>query len=52
MPAVPIDRALAGAMNEVVLARLPGRIMLSRMTPLSEMPNLPPIPFAGKNGSR
>jgi hypothetical protein len=25
--------------------------MLSRMTPLTDMPNLPPIPFAGKNGS-
>jgi hypothetical protein len=29
----------------------PGHIMLSRMTPLFEMPNLPPNPFAGKNGS-
>ena len=51
VPAAPIYSALDGGMNTVFLPRFPGRVMLSRMTPLSDMPNLPPIPWAGKNGS-
>ena len=51
VPAAPIYSALDGGMNNVFLARFPGRVMLSRMTPLSDMPNLPPIPWADKNGS-
>jgi hypothetical protein len=51
VPAAPVYSALDGSMHEVFRPQLSGRIMLSRMTPLTEMPNLPPIPFAGKNGS-
>jgi murein L,D-transpeptidase YafK len=51
VPAAPIYSGLDGGMNKDFLARFPGRVMLSRMTPLSEMPNLPPIPWAHKNGS-
>jgi murein L,D-transpeptidase YafK len=51
VPAAPIYSGLDGGMNEIFLARFPGRVMLSRMTPLSDMPNLPPIPWAGKKGS-
>jgi murein L,D-transpeptidase YafK len=51
VPAAPIYSALDGGMNDVFLPRFPGRVMLSRMTPLSDMPNLPPIPWTSKNGS-
>ncbi len=51
VPAAPIYSALDGGMNKVFLAQFSGRVMLSRMTPLSDMPNLPPIPWAGKKGS-
>ncbi|MGE0035217.1 MAG: murein L,D-transpeptidase family protein [Xanthobacteraceae bacterium] len=51
VPAAPVYSALDGSMHEVFRPQLSGRIMLSRMTPLFDMPNLPPIPFAGKNGS-
>ncbi len=49
VPAAPIYSALDGGMNTVFLERFPGRVMLSRMTPLSDMPNLPPIPWADAN---
>ncbi len=51
VPAAPIYSGLDGGMNKVFLPRFPGRVMLSRMTPLLDMPNLPPIPWAHKNGS-
>jgi hypothetical protein len=51
VPAAPVYSALDGSMHEVFRPQFPGRIMLSRMTPLTEMPDLPPIPFAGRNGS-
>ena len=51
VPAAPIYSALDGGMNTGFLARFPGRVMLSRMTPLLDMPNLTPIPWAGKKGS-
>jgi murein L,D-transpeptidase YafK len=51
VPAAPIYSALDGGMNDVFLPRFPGRVMLSRMTPLSAMPDLPPIPWTSKNGS-
>ena len=48
VPAAPIYSALDGGMNNVFLPQFPGRVMLSRMTPLLDMPNLPPIPWADK----
>ncbi len=51
VPTAPIYSGLDGGMNKVFLPQFPGRVMLSRMTPLLDMPNLPPIPWAHKNGS-
>jgi len=53
VPAAPIYSALDGSMHTAFLSRFPGRVMLSRMTPLFDMPNLPPIPWIewfDKNG--
>ncbi len=51
VPAAPVYSALDGGMHETFRPELGGRILLSRMTPLAEMPSLPPIPFAHPKGS-
>jgi len=43
---------LDGGMNEVFLARFPGRVTLAKVLPYaSYLPQLPPIPWVDKDGS-
>ncbi len=45
VPAAPIYSGLDGGMNEVFLARFPGRVTLAKVMPYaSYLPQLPPIP--------
>jgi murein L,D-transpeptidase YafK len=54
MPVAPIYSGLDGGMNQVFLARFPGRIIpLAMVLPPtgSQLPQLPPIPWADDDGS-
>jgi hypothetical protein len=52
VPAAPIYSGLDGGMNEVFLARFPGRVTLAKVLPYaSYLPQLPPIPWVDKDGS-
>jgi murein L,D-transpeptidase YafK len=53
MPVAPVYSGLDGGMNEVFLARLPGRIIPLAMvlTNGSQLPQLPPVPWADNDGS-
>jgi hypothetical protein len=52
VPAAPIYSGLDGGMNEVFLARFPGRVTLSKVQPYaSYLPKLPPIPWVDNDGS-
>ena len=52
VPAAPIYSGLDGGMNEVFLARFPGRVTLSAVLPYaSSLPRVPPIPWVDNNGS-
>jgi murein L,D-transpeptidase YafK len=55
VPVAPIYSGLDGGMNQVFLARLPGRIIpLAIVLPLTgalDLPQLPPVPWAENNGS-
>jgi murein L,D-transpeptidase YafK len=46
----PIYSGLDGGMNKVFLAQFPGRILLAR-APGSQLPQLPPVPWADNDGS-
>jgi murein L,D-transpeptidase YafK len=46
----PIHSGLDGGMNKVFLAQFPGRILLARV-PGSQLPQLPPVPWADNDGS-
>jgi hypothetical protein len=51
-PAAPMYSGLDGGMNEVFLARFPGRVTLAKVLPYaSYLPQLPPIPWVDKDGS-
>jgi murein L,D-transpeptidase YafK len=52
VPAAPIYSGLDGGMNEVFLARFPGRVTLAKVLPYaSYLPQLPPIPWVDDDGS-
>jgi murein L,D-transpeptidase YafK len=52
VPTAQIYSGLDGGMNKVFLARFPGRVTLASVQPYaSYWPQLPPIPWADKNGS-
>jgi murein L,D-transpeptidase YafK len=52
VPAAPIYSGLDGGMNEVFLARFPGRVTLAKVMPYaSYWPQLPPIPWVDNAGS-
>jgi murein L,D-transpeptidase YafK len=52
VPAVPVYSGLDGGMNEVFLARFPGRVTLAKVLPYaSRLPQLPPIPWIDDDGS-
>ncbi len=52
VPAVPIYSGLDGGMNEVFLARFPGRVTLAQVLPYaSRLPQLPPIRWVDNDGS-
>src|SRR6266436_4059375 len=52
VPAAPIYSGLDGGMNEVFLARFPGRVTLAKVLPYaSHLPQLPPIPWVDNDGS-
>jgi hypothetical protein len=52
VPAAPIYSGLDGGMNEVFLARFPGRVTLAKVMPYaSYLPQLPPIPWIDDDGS-
>ena len=52
VPAVPIYTGLDGGMNEVFLARFPGRVTLAKVLPYaSYLPQLPPIPWIDNDDS-
>ena len=52
VPAAPIYSGLDGGMNEVFLARFPGRVTLAKVLPYaSYLPQLPPIPWVDNDGS-
>ena len=52
VPSAPIYSGLDGGMNEVFLARFPGRVTLAKVLPYaSYLPQLPPIPWVDNNGS-
>jgi murein L,D-transpeptidase YafK len=52
VPAAPMYSGLDGGMNEVFLARFPGRVTLARVLPYaSYLPHLPPIPWVDNEGS-
>jgi murein L,D-transpeptidase YafK len=50
VPVAPIYSGLDGGMNEVFLARFPGRIPLAMVLP-ARFPLLPPVPWVDNNGS-
>jgi murein L,D-transpeptidase YafK len=52
VPAAPIYSGLDGGMNEVFVARFPGRVTLAKVLPYaSRLPHLPPIPWIDDDGS-
>jgi murein L,D-transpeptidase YafK len=52
VPAAPIYSGLDGGMNNVFLARFPGRVTLAKVLPYaSHLPQLPPIPWVDNDGS-
>jgi murein L,D-transpeptidase YafK len=52
VPAAPIYSGLDGGMNPAFLAQFPGRVTLAKVMPYaSYLPQLPPIPWADKDGS-
>jgi murein L,D-transpeptidase YafK len=52
VPAAPIYSGLDGGMNEVFVARFPGRVTLAKVLPYaSRLPQLPPIPWIDDDGS-
>jgi murein L,D-transpeptidase YafK len=52
VPAAPIYSGLDGGMNKVFLTRFPGAVTLAKVQPYaSYWPQLPPIPWADKDGS-
>ena len=52
VPAAPIYSGLDGGMNEVFLARFPGRVTLAQVLPYaSRLPQLPPIRWVDNDGS-
>jgi murein L,D-transpeptidase YafK len=52
VPAIPVYSGLDGGMNEVFLARFPGRVTLASVMPYaSRLPQLPPIPWVDNDGS-
>jgi murein L,D-transpeptidase YafK len=52
VPAAQIYSGLDGGMNEVFLARFPGRIMLAKVMPYASYPpQLQPIPWVDNDGS-
>jgi murein L,D-transpeptidase YafK len=52
VPVAPIYSGLDGGMNEVFLARFPGRVTLAKVMPYaSHLPQLPPIPWVDNDGS-
>jgi len=52
VPAAPIYSGLDGGMNEVFVARFPGRVTLAKVMPYaSYWPQLPPIPWVDSGGS-
>jgi murein L,D-transpeptidase YafK len=52
VPAEPIYSGLDGGMNQVFVARFPGRVTLAKVLPYaSRLPQLPPIPWIDDDGS-
>jgi murein L,D-transpeptidase YafK len=52
VPAAPIYSGLDGGMNQVFVARFPGRVTLAKVLPYaSRLPQLPPIPWIDDDGS-
>jgi murein L,D-transpeptidase YafK len=52
VPTAPIYSGLDGGMNNVFLARFPGRVLLAQVQPYaSYLPQLPPIPWVDNDGS-
>src|SRR6516162_9362011 len=52
VPAAPIYSGLDGGMNEVFVARFPGRVTLAKVMPYaSQLPQLPPISWVDNDGS-
>jgi murein L,D-transpeptidase YafK len=52
VPAAPIYSGLDGGMNEVFLARFPGRVTLAQVMPYaSYLPHLPPVRWVDSDGS-
>jgi hypothetical protein len=52
VPATQIYSGLDGGMNEIFLARFPGRIMLAKVLPYALYPpQLQPIPWVDNGGS-
>ena len=52
VPVAPIYSGLDGGMNEVFLARFPGRVTLAKVLPYaSHLPQLPPVPWVDDDGS-
>ena len=52
VPAAPIYSGLDGGMNNVFLARFPGRVLLAQVQPYaSYLPQVPPIPWVDNDGS-
>ena len=52
VPAAPMYSGLDGGMNEVFLARFPGRVTLAKVLPYaSYLPTLRPIPWVDDDGS-
>jgi len=52
VPAAPIYSGLDGGMNQVFLARFPGRVRLAKvLSYASYLPQLPPIPWVDNDGS-
>jgi murein L,D-transpeptidase YafK len=50
VPVAPIHSGLDGGMNKVFLAQFPGSILFARV-PGSQLPELPPVPWADRDGS-
>jgi hypothetical protein len=53
VPTAPVYSGWDGGMNKAFLAQFPGRVTLSRVLPWAPpyLPQLPPIPWADKDGS-